>query len=134
MSTSIRHFKLVTGEEVICEVLEETGDTIVVNNAMSLMQNTLKNGDKFFTFKTFMVYQDTPMNVIIIFTDKILSLATPTKEMTDQYSMAIEEMAKYIEETYTDSSNEEMSLDEFLDDMDKETRLIDSDVTGMVSN
>ena len=134
MSTSIRHFKLVTGEEVICEVLEETGDTIVVNNAMSLMQNTLKNGDKFFTFKTFMVYQDTPMNVIIIFTDKILSLATPTKEMTDQYSMAIEEMAKYIEETYKDSSDEEMSLDEFLDDMDKETRLIDSDVTGMVSN
>jgi len=134
MSTSIRHFKLVTGEEVICEVLEETGDTIVVNNAMSLMQNTLKNGDKFFTFKTYMVYQDTPMNVIIIFTDKIMSLATPAKEMLDQYSMAITEMAKYIEETYKDSSDEEMSLDEFLDDMDKETRLIDSDVTGMVSN
>ena len=134
MSTSIRHFKLVTGEEVICEVLEETGDTIVVNNAMSLMQNTLKNGDKFFTFKTYMVYQDTPMNVIVIFTDKIMSLATPAKEMLDQYSMAIKEMAKYIEETYKDSSNEEMSLDEFLDDMDKETRLLDSDVTGMLSN
>jgi hypothetical protein len=134
MSTSIRHFKLVTGEEVICEVLEETGDTIVVNNAMSLMQNTLKNGDKFFTFKTYMVYQDTPMNVIVIFTDKIMSLAIPVKEMLDQYSMAIKEMAKYIEETYKDSSNEEMSLDEFLDDMDKETRLLDSDVTGMLSN
>jgi hypothetical protein len=98
------------------------------------MQNTLKNGDKFFTFKTYMVYQDTPMNVIIIFTDKIMSLATPAKEMLDQYSMAITEMAKYIEETYKDSSDEEMSLDEFLDDMDKENRLIDSDVTGMVSN
>lgn len=134
MSTSIRHFKLVTGEEVICEVLEETGDTIVVNNAMSLMQNTLKNGDKFFTFKTYMVYQDTPMNVIVIFTDKIMSLATPAKEMLDQYSMAIKEMAKYIEETYKDSSDEETSLDEFLDDMDKETRLLDSDVTGMLSN
>jgi hypothetical protein len=134
MSTSIRHLKLVTGEEVICDVLEESGDTIVVNNAMSLMQNTLKNGDKFFTFKTYMVYQDTPMNVIIIFTDKIMSLATPAKEMLDQYSMAITEMAKYIEETYKDSSDEEMSLDEFLDDMDKENRLIDSDVTGMVSN
>ena len=134
MSTSIRHFKLVTGEEVICEVLEETGDTIVVNNAMSLMQNTLKNGDKFFTFKTYMVYQDTPMNVIVIFTDKIMSLAIPVKEMLDQYSMAIKEMAKYIEETYKDSSDEETSLDEFLDDMDKETRLLDSDVTGMLSN
>jgi len=134
MSTSIRHLKLVTGEEVICEVLEETGDTIVVNNAMSLMQNTLKNGDKFFTFKTFMVYQDTPMNVMIIFTDKIMSLATPAKEMIGQYSMAITEMAKYIEETYKDSSDEEMSLDEFLDDMKKESDLFDSDVTGMVSN
>jgi two-component sensor histidine kinase len=74
------------------------------------------------------------MNVIVIFTDKIMSLAIPVKEMLDQYSMAIKEMAKYIEETYKDSSNEEMSLDEFLDDMDKETRLLDSDVTGMLSN
>lgn len=138
MSSSIKHLKLITGEEVICEVLDETTGSIIVNNAMSLMQNTLKTGEKFFTFKTYMVYQDTPTNVIVIFTDKIMSLAQPVKEMLNQYNTALKEMASYLEENYKeetlDTSSEDISLEEFLDDMQKESDLFDSDVTGMVSN
>ena len=138
MSSSIKHLKLITGEEVICEVLDETTGSIIVNNAMSLMQNTLKTGEKFFTFKTYMVYQDTPTNVIVIFTDKIMSLAQPVKEMLDQYNTALKEMASYLEENYKeetlDTSSEDISLEEFLNDMQKENDLFDSDVTGMVSN
>lgn len=138
MSSSIKHLKLITGEEVICEVLDETTGSIIVNNAMSLMQNTLKTGEKFFTFKTYMVYQDTPTNVIVIFTDKIMSLAQPVKEMLNQYNTALKEMASYLEENYKeetlDTSSEDISLEEFLNDMQKENDLFDSDVTGMVSN
>jgi hypothetical protein len=146
MSSSVRHLKLVTGEELICEVLDETPESIVVNNAMSLMQNTLKSGEKFFTFKTYMVYQDTPMNCILIFTDKIMSLAIPAKEMVDQYTTALKEMANYLEENYSksleddfdDLSEGEMSLDDFLDEMKKTSKssseLFDSDVSGMVKN
>ena len=138
MSSSVKHLKLVTGEEVICEVLDETSGSIIVNNAMSLMQNTLKTGEKFFTFKTYMVYQDTPTNVMVIFTDKLMSLAVPAEEMLQQYKTALKEMANYLEENYNegveDMHNEEMSLEDFLDDMKKESDLFDSDVTGMVSN
>ena len=138
MSSSVKHLKLVTGEEVICEVLDETSGSIIVNNAMSLMQNTLKTGEKFFTFKTYMVYQDTPTNVIVIFTDKLMSLAVPAEEMLQQYKTALKEMANYLEENYNDSvedtHNEEMSLEDFLDDMRKESDVFDSDVTGMLPN
>jgi len=138
MSSSVKHLKLVTGEEVICEVLDESAGSIIVNNAMSLMQNTLKTGEKFFTFKTYMVYQDTPTNVIVIFTDKLMSLAVPAEEMLQQYKTALKEMANYLEENYNegieDIPNEEISLEEFLDDMKKESDLLDSDVTGMVPN
>jgi Sec-independent protein translocase protein TatA len=138
MSSSVKHLKLVTGEEVICEVLDETSGSIIVNNAMSLMQNTLKTGEKFFTFKTYMVYQDTPTNVIVIFTDKLMSLAVPAEEMLQQYKTALKEMANYLEENYNegveDMHNEEMSLEDFLDDMKKESDLFDSDVTGMLPN
>lgn len=137
-NSSIRHLKLVTGEEVICEVLDESSDTIVVNNAMSLMQNSLKNGDKFFTFKTYMVYQDTPTNVIIIFTDKIMSLATPAEGMIEQYTIALREMASYLEQNFNDDNIEdERDIDDWLDDMTKETKennMIDSDVNGMLMN
>ena len=138
MSSSVKHLKLVTGEEVICEVLDETSGSIIVNNAMSLMQNTLKTGEKFFTFKTYMVYQDTPTNVIVIFTDKLMSLAVPAEEMLQQYKTALKEMANYLEENYNegveDMHNEEMSLEDFLDDMRKESDVFDSDVTGMLPN
>jgi len=139
MSSSIRHLKLITGEEVICEVLDESPESIVVNNAMSLMQNTLKSGEKFFTFKTYMVYQDTPMNCIVIFTDKIMSLAIPAKEMLAQYNTALKEMASYLEENYGDSveddSRKDLSLDDYLDAMDDlSTESFDSDVDGMSMN
>jgi hypothetical protein len=142
MSSSVRHLKLVTGEELICEVLDESPESIVVNNAMSLMQNTLKSGEKFFTFKTYMVYQDTPSNCIIIFTDKIMSLAIPTKEMVGQYNIALKEMSKYMEELENDEFIDDFeetpkSLNDWLDEMKKEStenKDFDSDVNGMLMN
>lgn len=140
MISSVKHLKLITGEELICEVLDEAPESIVVNNAMSLMQNTLKNGEKFFTFKTYMVYQDTPMNCILIFTDKIMSLAVPAKEMLEQYETALKEMANYLEENYAlldDFDEKPQSLDDFLDEMKKEStesEEMDSDVDGMLMN
>lgn len=140
-TSSVRHLKLVTGEEIICEVLDESAETIVVNNAMSLMQNTLKSGEKFFTFKTYMVYQDTPLNCIIIFTDKIMSLAVPAKEMIQQYSTALKEMALYLEENFNEELVDDFdegpkSLDDFLDEMKEDSQLdmLDSDIDGMLMN
>ena len=142
MSSSVKHLKLITGEELICEVLDEAPESIVVNNAMSLMQNTLKNGEKFFTFKTYMVYQDTPTNCILIFTDKIMSLAVPAKEMVQQYRTAIKELALYLEEEEfksleNDFDEEPKSLDDWLDEMKEEStedEELDSDVDGMLMN
>ena len=137
--SSVRHLKLITGEELICDVLDESEGQICVNNAMSLMQNTLKNGDKFFTFKTFMVYQDTPINVMLIFTDKIMSLAIPATEMLEQYNTALKEMANYLEENYSkslldDFDEKPQSLNDWLEEMKKESDSLDSDVDGMLMN
>lgn len=137
--SSVRHLKLITGEELICDVLDESEGQICVNNAMSLMQNTLKNGDKFFTFKTFMVYQDTPTNVMLIFTDKIMSLAIPATEMLEQYNTALKEMANYLEENYSESllddfDEEPLCLNDWLEEMKKESDSLDSDVDGMLMN
>lgn len=137
--SSVRHLKLITGEEVICEVLDEDPEHIVVNNAMSLVQNTSKTGEKFFTFKTYMIYQDAPTNVMLIFTDKIMSLAIPVKEMVEQYRTALDEMAKYLEENYSevllkdDFHEDDKSLEDWLEEMNKEDG-IDSDVDGMLMN
>ena len=139
-NSSIKHLKLVTGEELICELLSETKDSFIVRNALSLMPKTMNDGSKYYAFKTFMVYQDTPLNVIMIFSSKMMSIAIPTEEMIQQYSEALKEMAEYMEEDemkrLDEDYEETMSLDDFLDEMDlnKKSDCMDSDVSGMAVN
>ena len=136
MNSSIKHLKLITGEELICNLLDESPDHLVVNNALSLMEKTLDNGTKFYAFKTYMVYQDTPQNVIMVFTDKIVSLALPTQDMIVQYGIAIKEMESFVEksELRDDFENDPLSLDDFLRDMESGYSEIDSDTDGMTIN
>lgn len=129
-NSSIKHLKLITGEELVCNLLSESPDHIVVNNALSLMEKTLEDGTKFYAFKTYMVYQDTPQNVIMIFTDKIVSLALPTQDMVTQYGNAIKEMELFISKSEIEERiQEDLSLEEFLRDMEQGE--FDSDTDGM---
>lgn len=138
-TSSVKHLKLVTGEELVCELMSESGDSIVIRNALALIEKDLSTGDKYYAFKTFMVYQDSPQNVIIIFFDKIMSIAVPTEEMQRQYTGAIAEMKDYneaqeLKQMERDEWEDDLSLEEFLNDMDRENDLMDSDVDGMVKN
>ena len=130
LSSSIKHLKLITGEELICNLLEESADHLVVNNALSLMEKTLDDGTKFYAFKTYMVYQDTPQNVIMVFTDKIVSLALPTHDMINQYGNAVREMEMFTSKSELEESiQEELSLEEYLNEMEQDE--FDSDTSGM---
>ena len=129
-SSSIKHLKLITGEELICNLLEESADHLVVNNALSLMEKTLDDGTKFYAFKTYMVYQDTPQNVIMVFTDKIVSLALPTHDMINQYGNAVREMEMFVNKSELEESiQEELSLEDYLNEMEQDE--FDSDTSGM---
>jgi len=138
-TSSVKHLKLVTGEELVCELMSETGDSIVIRNALSLIEKDLSSGDKYYAFKTFMVYQDSPQNVIIIFFDKIMSIAVPTEEMERQYSDAIKEMNAYnkaqeLKQQERAEWEDDLSLEEFLNEMDRENDYMDSDTDGMIMN
>ena len=118
--------------------MSETGDSIVIRNALSLIEKDLSTGDKYYAFKTFMVYQDSPQNVIIIFFDKVMSVAVPTEEMQRQYTEAIKEMKEYNESQELKNQDDEwendLSLEEFLNEMDRGNDFMDSDVEGMIKN
>jgi hypothetical protein len=85
-----------------------------------------------------MVYQDSPQNVIIIFFDKVMSVAVPTEEMQRQYTEAIKEMKEYNESQELKNQDDEwendLSLEEFLNEMDRGNDFMDSDVEGMIKN
>jgi hypothetical protein len=104
-----------------------------------LIEKDLTNGGKYYAFKTFMVYQDSPQNVMIVFFDKIMSVAVPTEEMYASYGAAIKEMNEYNEEQELkqkdrDEWENDLSLEDFLNEMDRDNDFMDSDVEGMIKN
>jgi len=138
-TSSIKHLKLISGEELVCELMTESGDSIIIRNALSLIEKELSSGDKYYAFKTYMIYQDSPQNVMVVFSDKIMSIAVPTKEMDRQYTAAIKEMAEYneaqeLKQQERDEWEDDLSLEEFLNEMDRENDLMDSDTDGMIMN
>lgn len=138
-TSSIKHLKLITGEELVCELMTESGDSIIIRNALSLIEKELSSGDKYYAFKTYMIYQDSPQNVMVVFSDKIMSIAVPTEEMDRQYTAAIKEMAAYneaqeLKQMERDEWEDDLSLEEFLNEMDRENDLMDSDTDGMIMN
>jgi hypothetical protein len=128
---SLRQLKLVTGEEMLCQILDEEESTITLHNALTLAEDVRPDGSVYFTFRNFMVYQDNPMNVMLLMSDKIVSVAIPSPDMIAQYTSAIQLMQKQISdwEDKKYSTDLESGVDDMLRDVD-DRFLMDSDTTG----
>lgn len=133
---SVKQLKLVTGEEVICEVLDETPESLAIRNAFTLYEKETSDGYKYFTFRTFMTYQDTPLSVMLLMNDKVMAMAIPSDDMSQQYQIAMDEMAEHIareiEESPEPKSNVQ-SIEDWLKESEK-LSLLDSDTDGMIPN
>lgn len=137
MDYSIKQLKLVTGEEVVCEILDETPESLAVRNVLALTEKTTSDGYKYFTFRTFMTYQDTPLSVMLIMNDKIMAVAIPSEDMVEQYNIAFDQLTegleKQAESEEEDDPEFQQSLDDWIDECEN-LRIMDSDVTGMIKN
>ena len=87
----IKQLKLTTGDEVVCEVLEDDEFEIPVRNALRLISREV-DGYKYYTFKNFMVYQDRPESVSVIRAEHIVSYANPPEDLQLEWEKALEEM------------------------------------------
>tara|TARA_B110000444_G_scaffold226271_1_gene230675 strand:- start:1233 stop:1712 length:480 start_codon:yes stop_codon:yes gene_type:complete len=95
----LRQFKLTNQEEIVTEVLdfgdEETDHAIVVRNTMKLVNLENKSsGMRYYAFRPFMLYQGDYNHVQIINPGHVVSECTPTKQLVEQYTSAVEEMMK----------------------------------------
>lgn len=81
----VKQLKLVTGEEILCEILEEDNNDLVIRNALAIQFHKLDDGSRLYTFNLFMCYQDDPDRFVLLKLDKIVSVANPTSDFLDQY-------------------------------------------------
>jgi len=89
----IRHLKLVSGEELVCDVFDDEvdSDEIAIRHALKIVSK-IQNGYKYYTFKAFMVFQDDPDAFTIIRDGAIIGYAEPPKELLVEYKKALQEM------------------------------------------
>tara|TARA_R110000796_G_scaffold26398_18_gene73464 strand:+ start:3147 stop:3551 length:405 start_codon:yes stop_codon:yes gene_type:complete len=90
----IKQFKLTSGEEIICEVVEWSTDEysdIITRRCFTL--HTLYDPDKdakFYSFRSYMALQEGQKSFISINNNHILSEANPSKTLIKHYKDAVE--------------------------------------------
>lgn len=91
MKSDLRQFKLVTGDEIICDVVHEDEYEIVLRNVLQ-MTSIFQEGYKHYIFKAFMVYQDRTDSLISLNPEKIVSFANPADDLIKEYLQGISKL------------------------------------------
>lgn len=88
----IKQLKLVSGEEIICEIIEETEDDLIVRAPLAIQFHQNPDTSRMWTFRLFMCYQDDPDRFVLIKVDKIMGIGNPIHELVKQYLRGVDEM------------------------------------------
>ena len=97
MRANVKQLKLSTGEEVICEIVEDDDFEVVVKDALKMVSK-VQDGYKFYTFKNFMIYQDRPDCLQIVRADHIVSYAVPPRDLIAEWETGLQQMYNQGEE------------------------------------
>lgn len=115
----LRQLKLVGGDEIVCEVIEEHKTHFLVRNVLKITAKENQGSKKYFTFTPYMVYQEGMLQVIMLMTTHMMAFAIPTQEMAVQYNIALKEIDRIIQEDEKEMENIEEVVEEYFKDFVK---------------
>lgn len=90
----VKQLKLVTGEEIIAEIIEEDEYDVILRNVLQINFGEIDDGTRMWTFKYYMCYQDDPDRFILLKVDKIVTIASPVDMLVTQYENALNDMVE----------------------------------------
>lgn len=112
-----RHIKLISGEEVLLNVVQYEEDElgrelILATSAYSLIaQEDYENGTRYYTFRPFMMQITDPTHMVSINTDAIICMTIPTDIVKEQYVLYVNHSDNTSESTPEEESEENNSED-----------------------
>lgn len=104
---NIKQLKIADGSEIICEIMEELEEDIVVRGAFRIARVDLENERSYYMFKPWMTYVERPDHFITINLYHLIAASVPSKEILDQYTNAIEKIKEEIELITNENQKEE---------------------------
>jgi hypothetical protein len=99
--SEVRQFKMITGQEIICEVMEWPDDQVadmIVKNAVEVVGTDMADGIRYYSFKPWMVMQEGDGVFLNLNADMIVCEAIPTAKLFSYYEEAIANKKKELEE------------------------------------
>ena len=94
----IKQFKLTTGDEIICEIMEwdtEENPSLVVRGSFKIISmDDIARGVRFFSFRPWLIFQDDPELLQTINSMHIISEAIPSEEIIKQYDKVVIKLKK----------------------------------------
>jgi hypothetical protein len=86
---NVKHFKLSNGEEMLCDIVEELDDEIIIRNALKIVRIEESIDKAYYIFKSWMIFQEDPNNVLSLNMFHVMGIATPAEELMEQYEVAL---------------------------------------------
>lgn len=109
---NVKQMKIADGSEIICEVMEELEEDIVVRGAFRIARVDLDQERSYYMFKPWMTYVEESDHFITINLYHLIAATIPSKDILEQYENAIEKISEAVEER--DGPNIDESLKEEL--------------------
>jgi len=106
----IKQARLSDGSEIICELIEEYEQEIIVRVPLKIVKIDLSYEKSIYTFKPYMTYTEFTDNFIALNWDHVIAIANPHKEILKQYVRAIEKIDKLKEEDDIPYSTEDEAI------------------------
>mgnify|MGYP001167582719 CR=1 FL=1 len=101
MKAMYKQFKLTSGEELICELVE-THDTdegitdVIIRRAMKIVtSDDLEENTRYYTFKPYVTFQDDTTDLIALNSVHIVSESTPSEVVMTHYAGALADADKF---------------------------------------
>ena len=85
---NVKHFKLSNGEEMLCDIVEELDDELIIRNALKIVRVEESLEKSYYIFKTWMIFQEDPNSVLSLNMFHVMGIATPAEELMEQYEVA----------------------------------------------
>ena len=99
---NLKQFKLVDGDEIVCEVLEDLEDDIIIRYALKIVKVDISLGSAYYIFKNWMTFQEKTTDTVALSKFHIMGMAVPTEVLLKEYYSAVESINSYQDESTTE--------------------------------
>jgi len=131
MDKDIQQIKLVSGNELLCEVVEwpdeksDNSTDLIIRNALSIINGENEEGNTVFLFKPFLHYVDKSSQFVSLSKMQIMSLNRPDRYLQKEYMSAFAEFEKSSFERDLDYKEQEMYEVSMVEEALEETKIDD---------